>query len=355
MITYKLAQEIVSQTMLRLHHNVNVISLDGTILASGDSTRIENYHPGAKEVIETKQPVIINEEDLIRYPLTKAGINLPILFQEEIVCVVGITGNPKDIQDVANLVQLTTEMIVNQALLESQSEWQRKMSLHIFYELIDGAEIKGILKERINKLPFPLEPPFTISIIHAQHKTTSHRTLIQYLEDFFHQQPVLYGHHQLNEYYILTPATNEYALKSMIITLNEFLSKHFAIHIGIGKSVDEIAKIPHAYKTAKLAEEHREANSSITFFEAVELKSLFQEDVAKTYSLSLLSRLDSKLIDTMQALFENNLQLSATADQLQIHRHTLSYRLEKIKERCQLNPLLFEDALKLQIALWFKS
>ena len=54
MITYKLAQEIVTQTMLRLHHNINVMNLDGTILASGDPSRVEHYHGATKEIVQTK-------------------------------------------------------------------------------------------------------------------------------------------------------------------------------------------------------------------------------------------------------------------------------------------------------------
>ncbi len=46
MLTKKLAEDIVHQTMLRLRHNINVISPSGVILASGDKMRVENIHEG---------------------------------------------------------------------------------------------------------------------------------------------------------------------------------------------------------------------------------------------------------------------------------------------------------------------
>ncbi len=355
MITYKLAQEIVTQTMLRLHHNINVMNLDGTILASGDPSRVEHYHGATKEIIQTKKPVYIYAEDIKRYPNTKPGINLPIFFQGEIVCTIGITGNPGEIEGIAYLVQLTAEVIVNQALLESQSEWQRKMSVHIFFELIEGSEVKGILKERIQKLPFELKEPFAVSIIRAKHKTSSHRTLIQYLEDYFHEQPILYGHYQLNEYYILSTNTNDAALHKMMKSLYTYLKKQFAIRIGVGKVVDEMSAITKSYQTAITAVNEVDTVSELTFFEEIAIKSLFNKEEIQAFSKDLLKPLNKKLLETLAELFKQNLHLNMTANALQIHRHTLTYRIEKIRELCQLDPLIFEDAIKLQIALWFKK
>jgi carbohydrate diacid regulator len=354
MITYKLAQQIVEQTMLRLHHNINVISLDGTIIASGDVTRLENIHTATEEVLKTKQPVYIFEHMVNRYPNAKPGINLPIFFQDEIVCIVGVTGSPEEIEGIAKLVQLTAEVIINQALLESRSEWQRKMSVHIFFELIEGAEIKGILKERIQKLPFELKPPFAVSLIRAKHKKSSHRTLIQYLEDYFYDQPILYGHYELDEYYILSTSTNNQALTNMIYALYTYLSKQFSIKIGVGKNVDNVSLIKKSYDTAKQAVNIQVPNRDITFYDDISLQTMFNQDDIQAYSNTLLAPLNSKLKETLNYLFQNNLQLNATAEKLEIHRHTLTYRLEKIHALTGLNPLQFKEALKLQVALWFE-
>lgn len=353
MITYKLAQQIVDQTMLRLQHNINVISLDGTIIASGDLSRVENIHAATEEVLKTRQPVYIYEHMKNKYPHAKPGINLPIFFQQEIVCIVGITGNPEEIEDIAKLVQLTTEVIVNQALVESRSEWQRKMSVHIFFELIEGAEVKGILKERIQKLPFELKPPFAVTLIRAKHKKTSHRTLIQYLEDYFYDQPILYGHYQIDEYYILTTNTNNQALSSLIKSLHNYLSKQFSIKIGVGKNVMAIDSIKKSYSTAKLAVEYQTSLNDFTFYEDIAIKTMFQQEDIAEYSNEITTHLNDKLKETLTHLFQNNLQLKSTAEKLEIHRHTLTYRIEKIYALTGLNPLIFEDAIKLQIALWF--
>jgi carbohydrate diacid regulator len=57
----------------------------------------------------------------------------------------------------------------------------------------------------------------------------------------------------------------------------------------------------------------------------------------------------TKLIDTLKAFFENDLNLTATAEKLDITRNTLANRLSKIKELSGYDPRKFNDAVKLKI------
>ena len=68
MITKQLAQQIVEQTMVRLHRNINVIQTNGMILASGDELRVDSIHEGAEIVAETKKPLFITKENNHLFP-----------------------------------------------------------------------------------------------------------------------------------------------------------------------------------------------------------------------------------------------------------------------------------------------
>lgn len=356
MLTIKLASEIVEQTMLRLKRNVNVMSIDGIILASGDKERVENFHEGAKFVAEMKKTLIISDDNIHEFPQTKYGINLPIFFQEEIVCIIGITGEvDEELLNISSLVQLTAEVLVHQALIESKSEWQRKMSVHIFEELISGTSINRTVKERINKLAIPFHAPYCIILLKAEQKTGSHRTLIQYIEDFFYNEPVIFGHFQLDEYFILTTEIDHPALIKLVEAFNTYIKSKFSIKIAVGEHVENLEQLPLSYKTAQLALEHHHTVSKVIYFDEVEVFILFNPEAAHHYSIKILNRLDGKLTATLQSFFNNNKSASATADELQIHRHTLTYRLSQIREQTNLNPMEFHDALKLQIALWHRE
>ena len=136
MITKQLAEEIVEQTMIRLNRNFNVMDTNGMILASGETERIERIHEGAAIVAKTGEVLWITRSNMKEWHGTKPGVNIPIHFKQRLVGVIGITGNPEDLHEIATLVQLTTEMMVHQSLITSRTEWKRKMKELIFEELI---------------------------------------------------------------------------------------------------------------------------------------------------------------------------------------------------------------------------
>jgi DNA-binding PucR family transcriptional regulator len=63
--------------------------------------------------------------------------------------------------------------------------------------------------------------------------------------------------------------------------------------------------------------------------------------------LLLYNSLDNELRSTVECFLENSLNVSETARKLFIHRNTLVFRLDKIKQLIGLDLRYFEDAVKL--------
>lgn len=338
------------QTMMRLHHNINVISTDGVILASGDKERVESIHEGAIQVVKTGTPLLI--EDLLskEFYHCKPGINLPIKYHDKIIGVIGITGNPHDLQEIASLVQLTTEMIVHQVLTESKSEWQRKNGDFIFKALIDRTPIDDAFKERTEKLSFPLEEPFQILLVKQTGEASN--TLPLHLENILYRQPALFGQTDVNEYYLFLCGRSVKRAKETIQQLTK-LQKKFDISIAVGPVVKELEELPYAFNGAKTAIAFSSAHGQVTYFEDVEVYTLFKhrDSDEVTKFVTKVDGLTDKLTVTLQTYFESNLQLNICADKLGIHRHTLTYRLNKVYKLTGYNPQHFEDAFVLKLAL----
>ena len=358
LISKQLANQIVEQTMLRLHRNIIITNTKGLILASGDQLHVESIHAGAKSVAETEEPIIITEENIHLFPKSKPGISLPIFFQNELVGVVGITGDPNELVEIASLVQLTTEMMVHQALIVSQSEWKRKISERIFEDLLTGHPMKKIISERLSKVSFSKEPPYYLIIVKATPTQDAYQLFVEYLEDFFIHEPVLVGKYQLDEFFILTSDVNEEILKKNLSLLATDIKKYANVTMGVGQVVNDLSETRHAYDTAKIALEFSKPEQNITFFESVELYSLLKSrnsSEAKHFKKRILKETNIKLLETLKVYLHCNQQLSVTAEALDIHRHTLSYRLNQIHEQTGYNPTVFQDALVLQIALWLRD
>lgn len=62
--------------------------------------------------------------------------------------------------------------------------------------------------------------------------------------------------------------------------------------------------------------------------------------------------LDEELFHTLETFLHHDLHMAETSKKLHIHRNTLLYRLEKVKEIWGLNPRKFRDALVLQMLCW---
>ncbi|KGR75151.1 CdaR family transcriptional regulator [Ureibacillus sinduriensis] len=352
MLSIGLAEEIVAQTMLRLHHNINVIGPNGVILASGDKERIDLIHEGAIEVVKTGRPLVVDEKLSNQFQNCKPGINMPIKFHDEIIGVIGITGAPNELDEIANLVQLTTEMMVHQVLTESESEWQRKNGDFIFKTLIEGESNPNILTERIHKLPFALKEPFQIILIKQEGKFATN-TLSINLENILYKQPILFGQMELNEYYICLTGDSVRKMKAILDQLAN-LRKKFEIYMGIGPAVNSLIQLSYAYSSAKTTLAFALDERRDTFFEEIEVYTLLKNkkdpEVLKFLSKTLPG-MSEKMLNTLEAFFESDLQINVCADRLQIHRHTLTYRLNKIHQFTGYQPQNFKDAFILKMAI----
>ena len=82
------------------------------------------------------------------------------------------------------------------------------------------------------------------------------------------------------------------------------------------------------------------------------LCEIFLQEVFKKGSIETL---DHETLMTVQAFFENNLNVSETSRKLFVHRNTLVYRLEKIKKITGLDLREFDHAIVFKVALMVKK
>ena len=130
---------------------------------------------------------------------------------------------------------------------------------------------------------------------------------------------------------------------------------------AFGECVADLAALPEAYREAVLALEvgrifyMHETVMRSTKLGIGQLIYRLPEDVCRHFLKEVFKDrspedLDEETRNTVDAFFENNLNISETARQLFIHRNTLVYRLEKLKSATGLDVRTFEDAMTYRIA-----
>ena len=72
-----------------------------------------------------------------------------------------------------------------------------------------------------------------------------------------------------------------------------------------------------------------------------EVRSFYEDTVAPLVAYD--AQYSTDLVGTLSAYLERNCNMNATASAIYAHRHTVAYRLERVKELTGLDPLLSED------------
>ena len=131
--------------------------------------------------------------------------------------------------------------------------------------------------------------------------------------------------------------------------------------IGVGNYHENLAGLRQSYLEAKSAIELGSANWDydkiyhIDDFGVVAplLSGIDENNIY--FSRDLLDRLgqNQEIIETLNAFFNYDMSLTRTADAMNIHRNTLVYRLDRIKEALDLDPRDFDDAMQIRLAILY--
>ena len=132
--------------------------------------------------------------------------------------------------------------------------------------------------------------------------------------------------------------------------------------VGIGSGTRQLSELHRSYAEARRAIEvgrRFRPGATAHAYDDLLLERLLLElsgDVAARYSAMLLRRrngrpFDEELLGTVDMFFRKDLNLSDTARQLYIHRNTLVYRLEKIRQETGFDLRSFKDAVTFKLLM----
>src|SRR5690625_2648302 len=96
-ITGNLGQEIIQRVAKYTEFSINIMDLEGKIVASTNQSRLGEIHCGAIDVLITDENLVIDEERLTVYPGAKEGVNLPIKHNDRLAGVEGVSGKPDEL------------------------------------------------------------------------------------------------------------------------------------------------------------------------------------------------------------------------------------------------------------------
>lgn len=359
-------QSIVEEIGDTINLNVNIMNEEGYIIASKDISRIGMFHKGAKRIIDEKlEKEIISQENSDSE--TRPGVNYPLIVNQQVVGVVGITGDYNQIGVLGEVIRKMTEMLIMDRYRSSLNRTRENLRKNMAVEWLFGKDkenlkssssILGIdidLKRRIvvSEIILPLNLK-EIAIQEEYEEIARH--LRHNIEDDHQQMVLSMGNRVILFLRDSTSLVNQ--VKRYMHQIEEKFSCE--IYSGVGVSGSGKNDTVRSYKTAETAcVLVRQLNEQrIMEYNDRDLRFLLS-DIPEDKRIRYLDNIwkgctraeRKEMLKCLESYIQNEGSLTKTSDELFIHKNTLQYRLAKIKNITGYDPRKLSEAIHLYIAV----
>ncbi|WP_181833165.1 CdaR family transcriptional regulator [Bacillus taeanensis] len=350
-ISDSLAQTIVEAAKEVIGKDINFINLDGKIIASTNVERLGTYHEAAVHAQKDRNTIEVFEDDTFKG--AQQGINYPVVINEKLFCIIGISGDPKECHSLGFLLTKITEVFIKEQMISTINHSLDELRSSITRMLIFNEENKTLsMKEQLEQLHYELEDRAFVVIIH-RHGFNNSTSLPINIPDFLMKHHIQLYTYLFPNQYILIINKSQYktSLKLFTFQFNRFKA-NFSIGVG---SLHSLEQLDTSYKHAKLALKAALSKKALLCeYVKLDFEAMLETidfSVKKDYVKKLISTLSEDEISLLKAYYKSNLSLKQTAETLFIHKNTLQYRLDKIAHKTNLNPRDYHDSVKLYVAL----
>ncbi len=360
MLGRSMAMGLIDRLSEHLEYNINIMDENGTIIASTDTERINSFHEAAYNIIQGNEEIeIIHPGDQLPAGV-KPGINLPILYKQNTIGVVGVTGNPDEIKSLAYSVKTAVETMLEyefyrEGIIRRQDKKNLLLNSLLYEENPDILEIKNLavkLGYRDDLIRIPIIFKFSSSadindIVSIVKKNTAHTgqdmTFVTTEWDILVFKVLEGLSFMLMEN--SKSIVNEYIDAVRNVLARSGIEASFSCFVGSFQM--NFMLFREAYQHAQWLVHYLSGTEGRVYFFFDYIYEYFQsripgEDYNNIFSVFenfLDKSLKKNLVETIEALLKSNMSIKNTAERLNVHRNTVYFRLENIKDQLGIDPL----------------
>ena len=354
-----LAQHIVDRAMAILPHNINVMDAQGMIIGSGDPSRLHTRHEGAQLVLANRRVVEIDAQAAACLRGVKPGVNLPLLHADQLIGVLGITGDPETVRPYAELVRMAAEMLVEHRVLQAERHWQRHQQEAWLRHLLDPQQGLAGLASEAERLGLHLSWPRQMCLLQLSQEgdplprqarllaaLTKSEHLVAPLGRFELLWCRPYSATRDDQAWLAQADEREWGVQCL--SLSDPLANLTEL-----RQASLVLRDLLAYGQARFPERRLLRLDELrlpTLLYAQRHNWLLQGWLAPLRRV-LAQDTQGSLRETLEAWCAHDGQAQACAQALGIHRNTLRYRLERIGELSGLDLNRLEQRLQLSLGL----
>lgn len=367
------AQSIVDEMKCSIHRDINIMDQQGVIIASTNPARSGRLHQGAAELIAGGLPSLtVLEDDPARG--VQAGINLPIVIDDELLGVIGITGNPAEVGVFGDVIKRMTELMLESVRQKEDSDlMDRAKGLFIenwlFADRLDWAELE--IRGRL--LGIDIAQPYTVAILQLSRFAQGGGEAAGELGELQSNQILRMIQSRLrgrknhdcavvrNRIIVLLGQSGRQDSYAVVNQICQDVGSYYGVRVGGG--ISSVAKAPgdirRCYAEARTAGmvAGQSPRGGVLFYDEVSLEFIVQSipsPILKDLRDLVFSACDEEeaeaLSRTVNLYFDCDGNLNACAQAAYVHRNTVQYRLECVRKRTGYDLRIPKDAILLYLA-----
>ncbi len=354
MISKELARRFIGSVKKYTDYNVNIMDENGIIIASRDPERLGQYHVIAHQIIMDGPDLIEVGED--NYHNVRPGLNMVIEVDGKREGVVGMTGNPEEIRVAALITKMALETMLRYERQQEESrrrENRKEQFIYLLTQVADASHEE--LRTLASDLGYP-EEMIRIPILLAADQFDTGTLLMQMRGSSLHTNRdfsiapdsghvIVFKTLPLPEERLLRDY-REYVLEYLAGIRRSLREDGKQVRFFVGSHQENYKQYYYAYRHCKWLERTAPPGEEVVFF--YEHMNEYLRHIAPVGELRNVfhiherycpEKMKNMMTETILTLHKYNFNFPLAAKELYIHKNTLVYRYNQIKEFCGLDPV----------------
>ena len=357
MISKELAQRFIARVTKYTEYNVNIMDENGMIIASRDPERLGQYHAIAHQIIQGGPQLVEAEEG--SYRNVRRGVNMAIEVDGKREGVVGVTGDPKEIRVAALMTKMALETMLRyeQQLEERRRRENRKEQFIYLLTQVEDVRHEELLSLAA-ELGFP-ENLVRIPILMRADGVDTKQLLMQLRGSSLHSS--LDFSIAPDPSHVLVFKTLSCSPERLLLDYKEYVLDYIAgvrtslkqaghpAHFFVGSYQEDYKQYYYAYRHCKWLEgsSHIDKSAEDVLFFYDHMNEYLRhiapirefDHIFHMLKKGFPEKLEKMMVETILTLHRNNFSFPQAAKELYIHKNTLVYRYNQIKEFSGLDPV----------------
>ena len=359
--TEEVFYSLVEELNKLVHEDVIITDETGIIVASTEKSRLNQFHEGAFQAIQEKKKMVMTYELSRSLKGVRKGVVLPMMIEGVPIGVLGITGNPKQVEPYALIVQKMSELFIKESI-DQMTQEEAARNIEIFaLDWMNGELDEHTLIEKGEFFNIDIRAYEQVISFYmpSMNNNVTYRELIRLKTLWDDQEVAVFLRWGQGRILIIDKGYETSALREKIKYFNKHIKNEFNQEgvFGVGQrgSYQEIVlSYNQAIRACKIAE----IQNKMIFDEELRFE-MIQYELNEHTKRRFIERTiepiikDKVLMKTLYSWLKNDMSIQGTSEDLYIHKNTLYYRIHKIENITNLNLRKIDNLALLYIATKF--